>query len=389
MNNLLQVFDNFIGWLTTVIRRAVYFSTAHIRTLGSLQNLTLRKKCIRKKTLLFLGKRLAMLLEAGLPVSTALITLQSQMSDRSQHDFLQHLISEVELGRTLSSALTQQSAPPILITLVALGERTGTLATQLRIAVDELLRQRRVRERMLAALVYPAIITVVTGGLTVFLLVAIFPKITPIFESFATELPWSTRFLMGTSQWLLQYGWLLLLLIFVFVMVIWFLGTRVLWFIHRLQRLQQQLPVIGYVIKMVAIVQICRMTSVLFSCGMRSSDAMQVVADHTSNKLYSMALCRIVSKLETGQKLSRSFREEGLLFTDDMVGLLHAAEESGSLPKTLMLIADLYEYDVEEFLKRFTVLLEPLLMVVMGLIIGFIALSIVTPLYGLTSIISA
>lgn len=334
-------------------------------------------------------QRLSMLLEAGVPLSSALGILSDQSKRKMEKHYLDGLYTEVMNGRLLSNALTNQSSMPMAFkTLIALGEKTGTLPHQMQVAVHELWRARQARQRIMAALLYPSILLLVTLGITVFLLIGIFPKITPIFATFSSELPVSTRILIGLSNWLSDYGlWLLFFLIGLFICIVVSVKKSSL-VSARFASILLHTPVVSYIIRTWNNVQITRMLAVLIRSGVRSSDSASIVAAHLHNPLYRVALHEVERQLIVGRNISETLARYKQLFTPDVVGLIGVAELSGSLPKTLDLIAALYEHDLDEFQKKLTTLIEPLLMIIMGLVIGFIAISIITPLYGLTNVVS-
>jgi type IV pilus assembly protein PilC len=299
------------------------------------------------------------------------------------------LQQHIEIGRPLSKILQGQKQVPMSFqTLIALGEQTGTLPQQMKVAVDEMMRARLFRQRLLGSLLYPAILLIVTILIVVFLLVVIFPKITPIFATFGAELPLSTRILIRVSHGLTAYGlWFMIGVTALVVLSIW-AKTSLPLVTQTIAASLLRLPIVGYVVRHNHVSQICRMISLLIGSGVRSSEAVAIVASHTKHPLYQRALIEIQSELEQGRKLSKGFSEHPTLFSLDAIALLSVAEDSGSLPQTLRLIAEMYEQDLDEYIKKLTILVEPLLMVSMGLIIGFIAVSIITPLYGLTSVLS-
>jgi type IV pilus assembly protein PilC len=383
MNNLFYQFDRLIGRIVVGMNEVARLLQNKI---GEAMPEKLFSKHITQSEFLHIYKRLSMLLLAGIPLGQAVLILCDQAPVRRQKDYLAVLHDSIMSGRSLSAFFAVQVKVPMSFqTLIALGEQTGTLATQMGLAVDELWRVKRFWQRLFASLLYPAILFVVTIGILVFLLLVVFPKITPIFNTFNIELPLSTRIIIATSDWLNHYG-----LLVVGVMI----GISVLsWFVIQkrpvlrlvLARVVLSLPVWGKVVRWSNIVQSSRLLSLLLQSGVRSSEAVLVIAEHTYHPLYRSAFTKTAHQLHEGQKMSRSLASHPSLFTADAIGLIAVAEDSGTLPNTLQLISELYEQDLEAYLKRLTILIEPLLMVVMGLSIGFIAVSIITPLYGLTN----
>jgi type IV pilus assembly protein PilC len=350
------------------------------------------KKSVRhisQRDFLHIFQRLAMLLTAGVPQSTAILILYDQTSNERQKLYLKHLHAEVIKGRLLSKVLADQVVAPLAFkTLISLGEQTGTLPKQMTTAVGELLALRQSKQQIMTSLLYPAILLILTMSITLFLLVGVFPKITPVFSTLRAELPLSTRILMSTSSWLGDYGLWLLLLMVVGGVIFWIFIQRSSWLARRATAISMSIPVLRYIIRTWNIIQIVRMLAVLLESGVRGSDAVALVSQHIHNPLYKSTLKQISGELVLGRKLSDLFGHHKKLFPSDMVGLVQVAEQSGSLPKTCAMVAELYAQDLDVYHKKLTTLIEPILMIIMGLTIGFIAVSIITPLYGLTNALS-
>ncbi len=388
MNNLFYRFDRIIEQILYGVRAIADLLLVSAKRLTDLTH----KKSVRhisQRDFLHIFQRLAMLLTAGVPQSTAILILYDQTSNERQKLYLKHLHAEVIKGRLLSKVLADQVVAPLAFkTLISLGEQTGTLPKQMTTAVGELLALRQSKQQIMTSLLYPAILLILTMSITLFLLVGVFPKITPVFSTLRAELPLSTRILMSTSSWLGDYGlWLLLLMVVVGV-IFWIFIQRSSWLARRATAISMSIPVLRYIIRTWNIIQIVRMLSVLLESGVRGSDAVALVSQHIHNPLYKSTLKQISGELVLGRKLSDLFGHHKKLFPSDMVGLVQVAEQSGSLPKTCAMVAELYAQDLDVYHKKLTTLIEPILMIIMGLTIGFIAVSIITPLYGLTNALS-
>ncbi len=388
MNNLFYQFDRLIGHL---IYRAKTISDLLLVSSKQLVTLTHKNSMhhISERDFLHIFQRLSMLLTAGVPQSTAVSILYDQTSSEHQKLYLKHLHCEIIKGRLLSKVLADQSAVPLAFkTLISLGEQTGTLPKQMTTAVGELLALRQTKQQIITSLLYPSILLVLTMSITLFLLVGVFPKITPVFSTLRAELPLSTRILMSTSNWLGSYGLWLLFLIAVAGGLFWVSLQRSSRLANLLAKISITIPVVGYIVRTWHIIQVTRMLAILLDSGVRSSDAVTLVSHHIHNPLYKVALERISEELVLGRKLSGQLGHYKTLFPVDMIGLIQVAEQAGSLPKTLVMLSELYTHDLDAYHKKLMALIEPILMIIMGLTIGFIAVSIITPLYGLTNVLS-
>ena len=260
--------------------------------------------------------------------------------------------------------------------VVAVGEQSGTLSSNLVYLSDELRKKQQLRRALVSAAVYPALITVATIGMTAFLLLFLFPKILPIFKSMHVALPLSTRMVMHTSSFLAHYG----LLLGVAAMVLAAAGAVMLKKNERLHvlfdRALLRIPLMGPVIEAYNASQAARTLGLLLASGITISDALQITADATHNTLYRRELRLLGSAVERGGKMSEYLERQQNHFPSTFRHLVAVGERSGSLSETLQYIAEAYDAEVAEFTKRLATLIEPVLMIVMGLLVGFIAVSI-------------
>ena len=388
MNNLFFRFDQLIEKILHGVKRVLGRLPDGLPRGGRMMR-GIPAVRINQREFLQLFQRLSMLLMAGVSQGTAIVILCEQSSNKRQKLYLAALHTEIMKGRLLSKILADQTIVPTTFkTLISLGEQTGTLPKQMATAVRELLALRQSKQQIITSLLYPAILLVLTLSITLFLLIGIFPKITPVFSTLRTELPLSTRLLIGVSGWLSEYGLWLLLAVMVVGTALYFLLQQSKRFARVVAAVVITIPVLGCVVRLGNTIHITRMLAVLLDSGVRSSDAVELVSQHIRHPLYSAALRQVSEELVLGRKMSGLFGNYKTLFSPDMVGLIQVAEQSGSLPKTCEMIAALYTQDLDVYLKKLTTLIEPLLMIFMGLTIGFIAVSIITPLYGLTNVLS-
>jgi type II secretory pathway component PulF len=331
------------------------------------------------------SKRLAMILRSGTPVREALVMLDVKDNSRSAGYIFSHIISDVSRGMTLSASMTAfESVFGIFsINMIKVGESSGTLHQNLSYLSEELKKKDALRKKVIGALMYPAVIVVATAGISTILTVYIFPKIIPIFQSFKQKLPLSTRVLIGLSSFLIKDGLLLLVFLIITAIGFFFLMRSV-----RAKRLTDQsilyLPLFGTLSRSYNLANSTRTASLLLKGDVRIVQALSIVGESTRNSAYREALERIADAVMRGGKLSASMRGYPRLFPSLCTQMIAAGEETGDLAGSLMYVSDMYEEEIADITKNLTTLLEPILMVVMGVIVGFIAISIITPIYGIT-----
>jgi type II secretory pathway component PulF len=331
------------------------------------------------------AKRLAMLLRSGMPLREGLVMLDMKHGSRSAAFIFSTVIDGVSHGKALSVAMAEFSSVfgTLSINMIKVGESSGTLHHNLAYLAEELKKKDALHKKVIGALMYPAVIVAATVGISTVLTVFIFPKIIPIFQSFKHRLPLSTRILIALSSFLLKDGiWLLIALIAAVISI--FLLLRSVRVKGVADRLILYLPLFGTLTRYYNLATCTRTISLLLKGDVRIVAAIDIVRDSTHNTVYQEALRTISSAVGRGQKLSLQLQAYPTLFPTLCTQMIAVAEETGDLAGSLMYISDMYEEEINDLTKNLTTLLEPVLMIVMGVIVGFIAISIITPIYGIT-----
>lgn len=330
-------------------------------------------------------KRLGMILRSGMPIMEGLHMMGEESRTKSSAFIYRSLAIDVSNGQTLSSSLNK--FPNVFgefgINIIKIGERSGTLHENLEYLAGELKRKQTLKRKVIGALVYPAVIVCATVGITVMLTVYIFPKIVPIFASVKAELPLSTRMLMKISTFLSQDGFWLIGAIVAFVFI--FIGLLRLKPFHLfIDALVLKLPLFGKLTQLYNLTNICRTMSLLLKSDVRIVESIELVANSTKNLVYRRELFRARDRLIQGQNISSQFKERHDLFPPLLSQMAKVAETTGSLSGTFDFLAGMFEEEIDELTKSLTTLIEPVLMIVMGIVVGFIAVSIISPIYSIT-----
>lgn len=375
MNNVLSYWDAF---LTTVIRLPAF-----VNQLIKSRLTYLHAPSVVEQSLLL--KRLAMMLQSGLPIATSLRLLSDDAPPGLRQSRLQAVVTLVEGGMSLQHAMERGAyhLTTFAQNLIRIGERLGTLPENLEYIAIELKAKHQLQKQIIQALIYPAIIILATVAISVFLVVVIFPKIIPIFQSLHSTLPWSTRALLVISSVFSHYG--LYMIIAIPVLIIAVVGLRRFALVHLfISRVVIRLPIVGRLIRFYTIATSCRTLSILLASNVPITEALSIVNESTAHVLYKKAWQRITAEVETGQRLARGLERYPALFPSVVMQLVQVGETTGNLSSTLRFVAEMYEEEVRDITKNLTTLLEPILMLFMGLIVGFIAVAIITPIYGIT-----
>ena len=335
---------------------------------------------------ILLAKRLSMILRSGLPIMEGLHILKEETKSRSATFIYHSLITDVSSGQTLSTGLQkfERHFGTFAVNIIRVGEASGTLHENLEYLADELKKKQTLRRKVVSALVYPAVIVFATVGITVMLTVYIFPKLLPIFAGLNATLPITTRALIAISAFLGAWGWWLLVGIVLFGIGFYILMRRIPLFHYGADICLMRIPLFGTLSRSYNLANTCRTTAVLLKSAVPVVQALELVAASTKNLAYRKALTGAREGILKGQRLSVQLKENPRLFPSLMTQMIAVGETTGNLVGTLHYLSDMYEEEIGDLTKNLTTLLEPALMVVMGLIVGFIAVSIITPIYSIT-----
>jgi type II secretory pathway component PulF len=334
--------------------------------------------------LLFTGE-LSDLLSSGMTLGHALNTLSRRESAGAQGAIVVDLRDEIVQGSSLSNALTRwpETFPKLYISMVRAGEASGALAEALERLRYHYERYVAAREKVITALVYPAIILSVGAGTLVFIMIFVVPRFTAMFEELGSTLPLPTRILMGISHGFVKYWWLMLLAIVGAAVLI----KRVLrtdqgerWWHH----MQLRLPLMRLIVRANAFAHFSRTLGALLVNGVPVLEALSIVEDTVGNRVIAEEIHEARDRVTDGSSISGPLAA-GNIFPPLLTDMLAVGEESGDMSGALRHIAKRYDDELDRTVKILTTVLEPILMLVMALLVGFVAISILLAVFDLTS----
>jgi type II secretory pathway component PulF len=330
-------------------------------------------------------QQLANLLQSGMPLTVALNSMTHLESKGIPAEVTRGLKQEVSEGKGLSDAMAKQPRifSDLYINMVRAGESSGSLVEVLRRMANHFNQFAEVQAKLSSALIYPAM--VICGGilLIAFFMFVMMPQFTTIFSGFDIELPLPTRMLIGISHFLIGYWWLLGLIIIV-ALILFFrfkaspTGGRLL------DEWKMKAPVIGKVVKLNLFGQFSRTLGTLLQNGVPVLTALKITEQVMPNRLIKEAVAKTREAVTDGKTLAQPLAQSKL-FPQLMVDLVRIGEETGDVPGSLNNLADTYEGELSISLRLMTQLIEPVLIVVMGGVVGFLLLSIFLPLFKLIS----
>jgi general secretion pathway protein F len=341
---------------------------------------------MRTKEKILLIERLRFLLQAEVPLTNALLLLSAQTKNQKQKNALRQLYGQVSEGRSFaeSAAEYKELFDPFAIGMIEVGERVGLLVPNLRHLAGEMEKRHALQRKLFGACLYPAIVLVLMFGITTFLTLYLFPKIMPIFLSMKVTLPWSTQLMLFVSTFLKQRGLMLFLgsVVSSLFLTVWYQKT--LAGKRALDTFVLSTPYIGTLARNYFITQSARTLSTMLSSGESLHNSLAFLGKTVGSLTYRDSFTNAACAVGEGKSFAAFLRGNGRTFPELFSGMVEVGEKTSALSETLLHLSMYYENEVEESLKTLTILAEPVLMVGMGLLVGLVALSIITPIYGLT-----
>ncbi len=344
--------------------------------------------CISTRNVTQLTRQLATLLHAGVPLLQAIHLLERGENKASLKSMLRDLRSQIEGGTALSQALrAHDSFDALYCNLVAVGELAGMLDTMLERLANHLEKSEALRTSIRTALVYPTAVMGIAVSVTVLILLFVVPAFQTIFTSFGAELPWLTRWVIALSEAIEQYG---LLLLSIGIVSMWWLKLQLrkrwLWR-HYVHGWLLRMPIAGSLTRHACTARWTRTLATLFSAGVPLTDALDAVQNVTGHLWFQIATQNIRQQLIQGQALSQALDSTDGLFPSMVVQMCAIGEESGALEHMLEKTADHYEREVDNTVARLSTLLEPFIMVVLGVLIGGLVMALYLPIFQLGQVV--
>jgi type IV pilus assembly protein PilC len=338
---------------------------------------------VSSKALCTFTRQFSTLQDAGLPVLRSLKILEHQMKPGVLKNALIDVVDDVESGSTLSEAFGKHPKcfDRLYVNMVKAGEAGGALEVILQRLADFKEKAQSLKRKITGAMIYPVVVILVAVSILTFIMVYIIPKFEKIFKDFNMKLPWLTVQLMETSRWFAKYWYILPL----FPLSFWLLlklmrlsraGN------YALDRVYLWIPIIGTLIEKSVIARTSRTLGTLVSSGVPILESLSIVRETCTNAVFERMYQRVYESIREGDTIAQPLKESRLV--DDMVvNMVDVGEETGDLDSMLYKVADVYDEEVNVLVEGMISLLEPLMIVVLGLIIGTIVIALFMPLIGL------
>ncbi|OGI60833.1 hypothetical protein A2814_03415 [Candidatus Nomurabacteria bacterium RIFCSPHIGHO2_01_FULL_38_19] len=334
----------------------------------------------------FFAKRLSFLIKAGIPMRESLVMIREQTRKKGYASILDVVIANVSNGQNLSTSLSKfkNTFGEFTINIIGFGEQSGILSENLEYVADELKKRQALRKKIISASVYPIIVTIATIGIVTFLMVFLFPKILPIFASLKYDLPLSTRIVIAISNFISHWGLVSLAFLAVATIVFTIIIKKSQTIAFYFDKFLLKIPIIGKIIQDYNIANFTRTMGLLLRGGITMSEALPISAKTTPNLVYKKEYKLLSAVVNRGAKISTHLSKSRDLFPDIATQIISVGEHSGNLSNSLIYLSEMYEAEIDDFTKNLSSMVEPILMIIMGILVGFIAISIITPIYGIT-----
>ncbi len=348
------------------------------------EELSLFKRPVRRTDIIFFTTQLAVMADTGIALSTALGGLISQEPNPTFRDILQDLRSSVESGQDFSQALAKYPKlfDKTYVSLVRASEATGSLAKMLARIAEYLRRQHDTMSKVRSSLTYPVVMLVMAVGVTIFLLTWVLPQFMPIFTSRGMDLPKATVILMSISETLIgHWYWWLAGLAALIVGLIY--GKRTPQGQEIWDTIKIRMPVIGPAVQKVIISRSIRTLGVMVEGGVSMLDAIRLAADVSGNVHYERLWMRVLDQVTAGNEIHTAL-DDASLFPPTLRQMIASGEETGKLDQVLAQVSTFYDQQVEIALKTATSVLEPLMIAIMGVVVGGIGMALLLPIFSLS-----
>ena len=334
------------------------------------------------------SRQLATMLAAGIPLVQAFEIVGSGHENAAMQKLILAIKADVEGGSALAEALAKHPLyfDDLFINLVEAGEQAGALETLLDKIATYKEKTEALKKKIKKALTYPAAVLVVAFVVTTILLIFVIPAFEDLFKGFGADLPTFTRMVIDLSVFVREKGWYIAIALGAGIGTFFYFKKRSRAMRHWLDRMSLKLPIIGSILQKASIARYARTLSTMFAAGVPLVEALESVAGATGNIVYEMGVLQMRDEVATGQRLQQAM-ENSDLFPNMVIQMIAVGEESGSLDEMSAKVADFYEEDVDNAVDNLSSLLEPMIMAILGVLVGGLVVAMYLPIFKMGSVI--
>ena len=348
-------------------------------------------------------RQLSTLMDAGLPILRSLRILEQQQKPGPLRIALRTVAEDVEGGMTLSEAMSAHAKvfDRLYCNMIAAGEAGGVLDVILQRLADFMEKAQKLKRKVIGAMIYPVAVLSFAFLIVAGIMVFVVPKFKTIFEDFDTKLPGPTLLLMGMSDWMVGNttnangetvpmtipGWAWLLGSPIVGFAIWKLTRKFEGGRYALDQVKLNIPILGSILRKTAIARFTRTLGTLIAAGVPILEALNITKDTSGNEVYVRALAKVHDSIREGESFAEPLKATKVV-DSLVVNMVDVGEETGDLDKMLIKVADNYDDEVETLVAGLVSMLEPVMVIVLGVIVGFIVISLFLPMVSLVNSLS-
>jgi len=334
------------------------------------------------------SRQLATMLAAGIPLVQAFEIVGNGHDNAAMQKLILSIKADVEGGSALAEALAKQPLyfDDLFVNLVEAGEQAGALETLLDKIATYKEKTEAIKKKIKKALTYPAAVLAVAFIVTTILLIFVIPSFEDLFQGFGADLPTFTRMVIDLSAFVRTKGFYIVVIVAALIGAFLYFKKRSRPFRHFLDRMMLKMPVIGPILQKASIARYARTLSTMFAAGVPLVEALESVAGATGNIVYEVGVLEMRDEVATGQRLQQAM-ENTDLFPNMVNQMIAVGEESGSLDEMSAKVADFYEEDVDNAVDNLSSLLEPLIMGILGILVGGLVVAMYLPIFKMGAVV--
>ena len=356
---------------------------------GAVRRGLFRRRKVSSKALAQFTAQLATLVNAGLPLMRCLRVLEAQLEPGLLQSVVAAVAEDVEGGATLSEALAKypQVFDRLYVNMVRAGEAGGVLGLILQRLAEFARKSETIKSQIRSALTYPVLVLCFAGGILTFVMLFVVPKFEAIFANFDAEMPLATELLIGLSRGLLTH-WYLLVAVPVVLVVVFRMALRTESVAYRLDRLVLRVPLAGDLVRKTIVARFSRTLGTLLQSGVPILESLAIVKAAIPNRVLEQAVGDVHDSIREGETIAGPLQESGV-FDDLVVNMIDVGEQTGQLDAMLLRVADTFEAEVDTAVTTLFKVIEPVILLIMAVLVGFIVISLFLPIVRIMDTLQA
>lgn len=343
---------------------------------------------VSKKDLAIFSRQLAVMMQSRVPVTQSLKSLAVQVKNPSFKSKILKISQLVEEGNSLSDAfgIFPEIFSVFYVSLIKTGEASGKISEALSYLSEHLEREHDISSQIKGALIYPIFVICVLFAVILIVIFFVMPQLIDLLKQTTTKPPLFTSMMIDFYSFLANYGWVVMVGFFLLILfIVYYFTTKE--GKKRYDQLSLKIPFIGGFLKKIYLINFAENISTLISAGLSINNALKITKDTVDNDVYKKILTETEARVSEGEKISAVLTKYPDYAPPFVVQMIQVGEETGHLDKNLMEIVNFYEKDVKRAVETFTALLEPILIIFLGIVVALLAISVIEPLYGSLSTI--